>query len=160
MKKLLSIIALTVVCSSSLLAQDKVATEKICITEQEYQVYEAAGVGNFQNETTPMPTSDWLISEFKDLSPSVLADFSKQNNKAYLLRCVLKRDQKKKKLKTYNFTSSTLSFSRIGFNDGETEALVYVSWSGIGNTCGADFILLKKENNKWSTVKKVMTVIC
>jgi len=148
------------VCSFALLAQDKNTKEKICITEQEYDVYQVAGVGNFRNETIAYPFSEDVESQFAGISPGAVVDFRERNSKTYLLRCVLRRDQKKKKLKTFTETTSTLSFSRIGFNNGETEALVYVAWSGVGNTCGAEFFRLKKENNKWSIVKRVMTVIC
>jgi len=70
------------------------------------------------------------------------------------------KDQKKKKLKTFYGTTTAIGFSRIGFAKDETEALVYMSWSGVGNTCESDFFHLKKENDKWTIVKKVMMVIC
>jgi hypothetical protein len=148
------------VCSFNLLGQDKDKREKICISEQEYLVYEVIGVGNYQSATTSYPT-EYVESQLPNLSSGVVADFKEKNSKTYFLRCVLKNDQlKKKKLKTYYGTSSDKSFSRIGFNKAETEALVYMGWSGIGNTCETDFYHLRKENDQWKIVKKVMMVIC
>ncbi|MEP6911598.1 MAG: hypothetical protein ABI923_02520 [bacterium] len=131
------------------------------MSEQEYAVYEVIGIGNYQNETQNYPFSERDETQFLNISSEVVADCKEKNSKTYLLRCVLKKDQlKKKKLKTYYGTTSDMSFSRIGFNKDETEALVYMGWSGIGNTCETDFYHLRKENDQWKIVKKVMMVIC
>jgi hypothetical protein len=147
------------ICSLNLFAQNKNKKEKICITAQEYEVYDVVGVGNYQNETANYPFLEGLESQFPNISSEVVADYNEINNKTYLLRCVLKNDQKKK-LKTFFGTTVNQNFSRVGFNKDETEALVYSSWSGLGNTCESDFFYLTKENDKWTIVKKVMMVIC
>jgi hypothetical protein len=146
------------VCTVNGIAQDKDKRQKICITEQEFAVYEAIGVENFTSETTAHPLPKNPEEQFPGLSVDALTDYKNNNGKSYLLRCVLRRDLKKKKLKTYYY--SNMDFSRIGFNRGETEALVYMGWSGLGNTCESDFYHLRKEDNKWKVVKKVMMVIC
>ena len=159
MKRIVSLL-LVVIWISGVFARSEDKKEKLCITEQEYQVYEAAQISNYQNETTNYPFSEHLNTEFPSISPAVVADYQEKNNKSYSLRCVLKKDGKKKNLtRSYGGNVST-GFSRIGFNKDETEALVYVSWSGLGNTCQSDFVYLKKENDKWEVVKKVMMVIC
>jgi hypothetical protein len=159
-KKLISICFLVTVCSLNLLAHDKNKKEKICISEQEFAVYEVIGIRIYQNETDQYPFSEGAESQFLNISSEVIADYKEKNSKTYLLRCVLKKDQLKKKLETYSGRSSDMSFSRIGFNKDETEALVYMGWSGIGNTCETDFYHLRKENDKWKIVKKAIMVIC
>jgi hypothetical protein len=160
MKKLISICFVLAVCDFNL-AQEKNQREKICISEQEYAVYEVIGIRIYQNGTDQYPFSEVAESQFLNVSADVIADYKEKNSKSYLLRCVLKKDQlKNKKLKTYSGAASDLSFSRIGFNKDETEALVYMGWSGIGNTCETDFYHLRKENDQWKIVKKVIMVIC
>ncbi len=101
MKKSISIFFLVVVCGFSPFAQDKNKKEKICITGQEYEVYDVLGIGNYQNETFTEPFSEYLESQFPNISSAVVADFKEKNSRTYLLRCVLKKDQDKKKLKRY-----------------------------------------------------------
>lgn len=148
------------VCTLNVFAQGKDKKEKICITEQECAVYEVVGVRNYQNETDRYPFSEYVKGLLPNISSEVIADFNEKNSKTYLLRCVLNNNQKKKKLKTFYGTTANQSFSRVGLNKDETEALVLMSWSGIGNTCESDFFHLKKENDKWKIVNKVMVVIC
>lgn len=147
-------------CAPDLIARDKDKQEKICITEQEFAVYHAVGVENYESETQAYPFFDGAERLFPNISPDLVADYRDKNSKSYLLRCLLRKDLKKKDLKRSYGGTSTTGFSRIGFNRGETEALVYSSWSGIGNTCESDFYLLRKENDVWKIVKKATMVIC
>lgn len=160
MKKLPSILFLVIVCSLSLFAQDKTKKEKICITEQEYEVYELLGIGNYKSETTSYPFSEHVEIQLPNISSGVVADYKEKNSRPYLLRCILRKDQKKKKLKTFYGTTTDVGFSRVGFNKDETEALVYFSWSSPGNNCGTQFVYLNKEHDKWKIVKRVTMVIC
>lgn len=156
--KTLVLIALLITVCTNVIADDKSKKEKICITEQEFEVYEAVGILNYYKETSNYPFSESVETQMPNASPDVVADYKDKNSKSYLLRCVLRRDLKKKKLQAS--VGGTWSFSRIGFNRGETEALIYASWEGRGNMCGSDFYYLRKENNQWKILKKVMMVIC
>jgi len=159
MKKLVLLILLLTICSPGVFADNKPRKEKLTITEEEYAIYEVVGVRNYENETTNYPFRDYGQTLFPNISPEIVTDYAEKNSKTYLLRWVLRKDQKKKLPKSFG-GSLTIGFSRIGFNKAETEAVVYVGWSGVGNTCESDFYHLKKENDKWTVVKKVMVVIC
>ena len=160
-KKLAWIILVTAICASNLFAQKKEKPEKICITPPEAEVYEVIGVGNYHSQTSSFPFVEQArLGFFPKISPEVVTDFNQKNARAYRLRCVLRNDGRKKNLTSYEPTTGTQEFSRIGFNKAETEALVYMGWSGIGNTCESDYFFLRKENGKWLVVKKVMMVIC
>lgn len=57
--------------------------------------------------------------------------------------------------KKYPKAKGIVSFSRIGFNQENTQALVSVSF-GCGFLCGeGNFILLQKENGKWTIQNKI-----
>jgi hypothetical protein len=159
MKKLVSIVLFLTICSSGFFAENKVKKEKVTITEEEYAIYEVVGVRNYENETTNYPFRDDNQTGFPNLSAEVVTDYTERNSNTYFLRWVQRKDQKKKLPKSWGGTL-TVGFSRIGFNKDESEALVYVGWSGIGNTCESDFIHLKKQDGRWAVVKKVMVLIC
>lgn len=159
MKTITSILLLLTIGCWTLFASSENKKEKICITEQEYEIYHLLGVGDYQNETTPYPFSERLDNRFPSISSETVADYNEKNSKTYLLRCVLEKDRKQRLTKTYGGMINA-HFSRIGFNKDETEALVYVGWSGVGNTCESDFVHLKKENGKWTIAAKSMVVIC
>ena len=160
MKRLIltSLLILSAVLNCS--AQKKVEKLKVCITEQEYEIYKTVGVWNFQNETHTYPLSDYVLSELNDISPETAADFKEKNSRAYLLRCVNRTDGKTAKLRKSKGGNASTSFSRIGFNHDGSEALVYDYWQAVGNYCGGEFVLLRKNADKWEVVRKVMSVIC
>ncbi len=57
--------------------------------------------------------------------------------------------------KKYPKAKRIISFSRVGFNQERTQALVSVSMS-CGGQCGeGGFILLQKENGKWNVQKDI-----
>jgi hypothetical protein len=158
MKTLVSIVLFLTICTG-LFAENKVKKEKLSITEEEFAIYEVVGVQNYENETSNYPFSEANQPGFPGISSEVATDYRERNSKAYFLRWVLRRGQKKELPKSWGGTLE-VDFSRIGFNKNKTEALVYVGWSGIGNTCESDFVHLKKENDRWTVVRKVMVVIC
>ena len=141
-------------------AQAKSGKARVCITEAEYEVYSAAGVGNFQNATVPGGLSEGVAAELPDVSPETVADFREKNRESYLLRCLNKADGKTAKLRKSSGGNASTSFSRVGFGRGGEEALVYDSWSAVGNYCGAEFVLLRKRAGRWEVVKRVTTYIC
>ncbi|HEX8294013.1 MAG TPA: hypothetical protein VF570_19820 [Pyrinomonadaceae bacterium] len=141
-------------------AQKKAEKLTVCITEQEYEIYQTVGVGNFQNETHTYPLSENVVSELSGISPETVADFKERNSRAYLLRCVNRPDGKTAKLRKSRGGNASSSFSRIGFDREGNEALVYDYWQAVGNYCGGEFVLLRKKAGKWEVVKKVSTVIC
>src|SRR3712207_1880467 len=149
MKRLLltSLLILSAILNCS--AQKKSETPKICITEQEYEIYKTVGVGNFQNETHTYPLSDHVMSELNDISSETVADFKEKNSRAYLLRCVNSPDGKTARLRKSKGGNASTSFSRIGFNRDGSEALVYDYWQAVGNYCGGEFVLLRKNVGKW-----------
>jgi hypothetical protein len=141
-------------------AQEKDKQSKLCITEQEYKVYDAAGVGNFQNETNTYPLGNHIVAELGDVSPETIANFNERNDRAYSLRCVERPGGKTAKLRRSKGGNASTSFSRIGFNRDWNEALVYHYSQAVGNYCRGDFVLLRKKADGWEVVRKVMTVIC
>ena len=141
-------------------AQKKAEKLKICITEQEYEIYNVIGIGNYQNETHSYPLTDHFVAQLRDASPETVADFKDKNSGEYLLRCVDKPDGKTAKLRKSKGGNASTSFSRIGFSHDGSEALVYHYWQAVGNYCGGEFVLLRKNAGKWEVVKKVMSVIC
>src|ERR1044072_5191056 len=112
-------------------AQKKAEKLKICITEQEYKIYDVVGIGNYQNETHTYPLSDYVEAELRDVSPETVADFKEKNSQAYLLRCVNKPDGKTAKLRKSTGGNASTSFSRIGFSHDGNEALVYHYWQAV-----------------------------
>lgn len=159
MKKLTFSILLIAVCGAHSFAQKKPEKIKTCISQEEYEVYSAIGVGNFETQTASAPSS-MLENHFSEISPETIADFNEKNSKVYLLRCVTRPDGKEKKLKRYFGTTSSISFSRIGFGKDGNQALVHYSWDAPGNQCSSDFYLLEKKNGKWEVTKKHQMVIC
>jgi hypothetical protein len=158
MKKLILTSSLILFSGLNCFAQKK--AEKTCITEQEYEIYNASGIGNYQNETTAERFSEYVETELQNISPETVADFKEKNSKTYLLRCVNRADGRMAKLRKSIGRNASTSFSRIGFSRDGKEALVYHYWEAIGNYCGGEFVLLRKNDNKWEAVKKVTTVIC
>ena len=71
---------------------------------------------------------------------------------------MIKKDGKEKKLKKWYGQTTTSDVSRIGV--GKDEALLYHSWSAIGNYCGSEFIYLRNSNNVWKIEKRETVVIC
>jgi hypothetical protein len=141
-------------------AQQKVEQSKLCITEEEYQVYDAAGVGNFQNETHTYPLGDHIATQLGDVSPETVANFNERNDRPYSLRCVERPGGKTAKLRRSKGGNASTSFSRIGFNRDGSEALVYRYSQAVGNYCRGDFVLLRKGVVKWEVVRMIISVIC
>ncbi len=57
--------------------------------------------------------------------------------------------------KKYSNVKGIISFSRVGFNQERTQALVSVS-IGCGSLCGeGNLIFLEKENGKWNVERKI-----
>ena len=160
MKRLILTGLLILFSSLDCSAQKKAEKLKICITEQEYEIYNLVGVGNYQNETHTFPLSDYVEAELHEVSPETVADFKEKNSRAYLLRCVEKPGGKQAKLRKSTGGNASTSFSRIGFSHDGTEALVYHYWQAVGNYCGGEFVLLRRGANKWEVVKRVSSVIC
>ena len=158
MKKLILMSLLILFHGLNCFAQKR--AEKICITELEYEIYNAVGVVNYQNETTTYPLSDYVETELQNISPETIADFKEKNSRMYLLRCVNRTDGKTTKLRKSTGGNASTSFSRIGFSRDGKEALVYNYWQAVGNYCGGEFVLLRKNANKWEVVKRVSSVIC
>jgi hypothetical protein len=159
MKKLIVTSLLILFAGLNCFAQ-KEKTEKVCITDQEYEIYNVVGVGNYQNETFTQRLSEYAVTELQNISPEIIADFNTKNSRKYLLRCLNKTDGKTAKLRKSKGGNASTSFSRIGLSRDGTEALVYHYWEAVGNYCGGEFVLLRKSANKWEVVKKVTTVIC
>lgn len=159
MKRLILTYFLILFASLNCFAQKEKA-EKICITELEYEIYNLVGVGNYQNETTANRLSENAQLGFQNISPETIADFNEKNNKTYLLRCLNKSEGKTAKLRKSTGGNADSMFSRIGFSQDGKEALVYHYWQAVGNYCGGEFVLLRRNANKWEIVKKVTTVIC
>jgi hypothetical protein len=139
-------------------AQKKV--EKICITEQEYEVYNAVGVENYQNETSYSRLSEYVETKLQNISPETIADYKEKNSRTYLLRCLNRTDGKTAKLRKSTVGNASASFSRIGFSRDGKEAVLYHYWQAVGNYCQGEFVLLRKNVNKWEVVRQVTTVIC
>ncbi len=83
MKKIFTAIILIFVGSDFLFAQKKTEKKKICISEVEFAVYKAIGVGNFQNGTSRYSSSDfdYMKTKFPDMSPETVADYQAKNDK-------------------------------------------------------------------------------
>jgi hypothetical protein len=160
MKRLILVSLLLLCAVLNCSAQKKAEKLTVCITEQEYEIYQTVGVGNFQNETHTYPLSENVVSELSGISPETVEDFKERNSQAYLLRCVNRPDGKTAKLRKSRGGNGSTSFSRIGFDREGSEALVYDYWQAVGNYCGGEFVLLRKKAGKWEVVKKVSTVIC
>jgi hypothetical protein len=153
---------LLIVFGSNCFAQKKAEKPKLCITQEEYEIYNVVGVANFQNETyaDAAPMLAYFENNFQNISPETVADFREKNNHTYLLRCVNRADGKMDKLRKSTGGNASTSFSRIGFSRDGKEALVHHYWEAVGNYCGGEFVLLRKNVNKWDVVKRVSTVIC
>jgi hypothetical protein len=158
MKKLILASFLILLASLNCFAQQK--AEKSCITAEEYEIYNLVGVVNFQNETNTYPFSDYVETGLQNISPETIADFKEKNSRKYLLRCVNRADGKTGKLRKSTGGNASTSFSRIGFSRDGKEALVYNYWQAVGNYCGGEFVLLRKNANKWEVVRRVSSVIC
>lgn len=155
MKKLILTSLLILFSGLNCFAQKKAEKSKVCITEQEYEIYNVIGVWNYQNETTTSPLSDHVETELQSISPETVADFKEQNSKTYLLRCVNRADGKTAKLRKSTGGNASTGFSRIGFSRDGKEALVYNYWEAVGNYCGGELVLLGKNANKWEVVKRL-----
>jgi hypothetical protein len=153
-------VLLILFCTHSLSAQKKIKPERICITEQEAEVYKSLGAMEYVNDTTIYPLTDWVTNQIPDIAPDLIIDFNQKNDKTYSLRCITKKDGKEKKLKNTYGENASRSFSRIGFSKDGNQALYYYSWSGVGNTCGSEFIYLKRDNDRWKIEKRLTQVIC
>ena len=158
MKNLILTSLLIMFSDPNCFAQKK--AEKICITEQEYEIYHVVGVGNYRNETTTYPLSDYVETELQNISPETITDFKGKNSRTYQLRCVSRADGKTANLRKSAGGNASISFSRIGFSRDGREALVYNYWQAVGNYCGGEFVLLRKNGDKWEVVKRVSSVIC
>ena len=154
MKKLILTSLLILFSGLNCFAQKKAEKSKVCITEQEYEIYNLIGVRNYQNQTTTSPLSDYVETELQ-ISPETVADFKEQNSKTYLLRCVNRADGKTAKLRKSRGGNASTGFSRIGFSRDGKEALVYRYWEAVGNYCGGELVLLRKNANKWEVVKRL-----
>ena len=160
MKKLILTGLLILISSLDGPAQKGAEQLKICITEQEHEIYKLVGVGNFQNATHTYPLKEYVEAQLREVSRETVADFKEKNGRAYLLRCVDKPGGKPAKLRKSTGGNASASFSRIGFGHDGTEALVYNYWQAVGNYCGGEFVLLRKSAGKWEVVQRVSTVIC
>lgn len=141
-------------------AQKKAERQKICITEEEQEIYRVSGVTNFQEETIVGGLFEQAEAGLPGVAPETLASYRERNGSAYLLRCVDRPGGRTAKLKKYSGGNASTYFSRIGFGREGKEALVYSAWAAVGNYCGAEFILLRKNADKWEIVKRLMTHIC
>lgn len=159
MKKSILTMLLIMISGLNLFAQKKAEKLKVCITEEEYEIYKLIGVVNYQNETSGVvPSSTFIDTELPGISPETVTDFKEKNSKVYLLRCLNKTDGKEKGLpRSYG---NDASFSRIGFSRDGKEALVHHSWSAIGNQCWSGYYLLRRNVEKWEIVKRATMVIC
>lgn len=140
--------------------QHKEKPAKICIDENEFEIYRQVGIDNFLNETEEYPDLDYLKKEVPEISTETIADFKEKNSKRYLLNCLNKNDGKTKKLKKIYRTTVSVGFSRIGFDKSFTQALVYSGFSAPGNYCGSEFVFLKRINERWQVEKRLQIVIC
>jgi len=160
MKKLVLLNVLLLFVGLDSLAHDKVKPPKVCITQDENEIYETIGVGNFQEETAIDRLKDFSVVELGDVLPETLANYRERNDRAYSLRCVERPGGKPAKLRRSPGANASSTFSMIGFDHARTEALVYHYSQAVGNYCRGDFILLRKKSEGWEVVKRVMTVIC
>ena len=86
MKRKIFTLLLLLICSHCVFAQKKVKAEEICITELENEIYTAAGIQFYSSKTTSYPVSDYVTGHIPGISPDVIADFTKKNERPYSLK--------------------------------------------------------------------------
>jgi hypothetical protein len=117
---------------------------------------------------------DPLKNQASDLTQEVFQDFNKKNRFQIQLtnnfqvkgKVILVNETEQKRIfktgqltKLYPKAESLITFSRVGFNSSQTQALVQVStWCGL--LCGqSKIVFLQKNKNKWTVARTIRLFI-